>query len=155
MIEADIIAACKAEMFKRFPRDKIVIGRPSSTSQYDTPYVTYGLIVQQTTEGLQRGSPAGDYTEDAKRALVAATGAWFDDLREHGTVLVVRRALEFSKELKPIDYLGFLCRFKITFRAHAANEIMLYTPDYAERRGDTAKNVELDGYMEDMRKALA
>lgn len=161
MIEQEVIAACKAEMFKRFPRSQIVIGRPAALSQYDKPYVVYGLIVQpMEMEGgglVRRVSEAGPldascYVADTIAALIAASGAWFDTLRSQGSILVVRRALEWAQNESPRDE-GW--RYKITFRGHAANEIMLYTPDYAEKMGALAANPDLGGYIENMRKALA
>lgn len=141
-MEQDIIAACKAEMFKRFPRDRIVIGRPASLSQYDKSYTVYGLIVQRLSED---GSPP-DYEEDVKAALIAASGAWFDTLRAQGSVLVVRRALEYSTEVKPHEFGGFTHRCKMTVRAHAANEIKEFAME-----GDWSPAVD---YVDIMIKAL-
>lgn len=166
MIEQEIIQACKNEMWKRFPRDKIVIGRPAAISQYDRGYLLYGIVLQPCDDRYAHqqwlGTPmkdgetfkAVDPIDDVKGAFVGITGAWFDDLRDRGSVLVVRRALEYSEEPIEGDSSNRL-RHRVTFRAHAANDIMLYTPDYAEKMGDTSHNPELGDYMERMRKALA
>ena len=40
-MEQEILQACKSEMRKRFDKARTVIGKPSSTSQYDKPYTNY------------------------------------------------------------------------------------------------------------------
>lgn len=165
MPEQEIIAACKNEMWKRFPRSQIVIGRPSSTSQYDRPYQLFGIIVKPFAEGAagiytvdREGQPAKTtdvYTDDVKAAFIAAASTWFDTLRSQGSVLVIRRALEWSTDQISITHEIEVPQYKLTFRAHAANTIMLYTSDYAEKMGDLAANPDLGSYVDRMRKALA
>lgn len=151
MIEQEVIAACKNEMFKRFPRSQIVIGRPASLSQYDKAYMTFGLIVKPfgVEDSPWRASFSDGYTVDVKAALVAAAGAWFDMLRDQGSVLVVRRALEWSQHETPDDRW----LFKITMRAHADNHILEYKADYALKTEEA--RLEDPEYQERMRAALA